>query len=79
MAPDLMTVKNQPNVTQWSLENGYTDRDNKNSYPIRVFNAKRGAALVTYMRIYEQDIEYLCRGSSQVGVHCKTRSLSHSQ
>ncbi|XP_055307692.1 pickpocket protein 28-like [Sitodiplosis mosellana] len=65
MAPELMIVKNNPNVSQWSLENGYDDTVNKKSYPFRIFNAKRGGALVTYLRSYERDLEYLCHGTSQ--------------
>lgn len=65
MAPELMNVNNKPHISQWSLENGYEDAVDRNSYPIRVFNARQGAALVTYMRLFEKDQEYLCRGSNQ--------------
>lgn len=64
MAPEIMIVKNNPNVTEWSLEKGYK-KPKGQSYPIRVFNAKPGASLIAYIRLYEQDLEYLCRGSTQ--------------
>lgn len=65
MAPEVMIVDNNPNVTNWSLENGYEGGINDIKYPIRMFNARQSGALVVYLRLYEQDLEYLCRGPIQ--------------
>lgn len=65
MAPELMIVKNNPNVSHWSLEDGYDEGVREDDYPVRVFNAKQAAVLVTYPRLFEKDLEYLCRGSLQ--------------
>lgn len=64
MAPGMMTVKDIRSVSNWSLENGYTntnERHHRRFYPIRVFNARRNVALFFFLNIYEQDIEYVCR------------------
>lgn len=45
MAPGMMIVDNNPNVTHWSLEGGYDDETNKEFYPNRIFNANPGGAL----------------------------------
>lgn len=65
MAPDMMTVTNNPNVSRWTLENGYEIGYNENDYPIRIFNAKQGAAVVILLRLFEKDLEYLCKGPIQ--------------
>ena len=38
MAPEMMTVKDNPNATQWDLENGYNDTGGNfgETYPSRV-------------------------------------------
>lgn len=61
MAPDMMSVHRNPNVSNWSLENGYSDEVNATNYPIRVFNAKQGAALVVFLGLFIDDLEYVCR------------------
>lgn len=39
MAPGMMIVKNNANISHWSLEEGYNDQSTiETSYPIRVFN-----------------------------------------
>lgn len=63
MATELMSVNNNPNISGWSLENGYDDIINDDdAYPIRVFNARNTAALVTLLRLHDKDLEYMCRG-----------------
>lgn len=61
MAPGMMTVNSNPSVKYWSLENGYEHTSFKNTYPIRVFNAKESAALLSFIRLNKTDLEYLCR------------------
>lgn len=41
----MMNVKANPNMSHWSFENGYADKTNKNSYPMRIFNSRSDAAL----------------------------------
>lgn len=65
MAPGMLTVKNNPNFTNWSLDTGYTADANESSYPIHVFNARQSAALSMAFQLDERDLEYLCRGSIQ--------------
>lgn len=65
MAPELIAITGNPNVSYWSLEAGYTEMANNDGYPIRVFNSRHAAVLVVYLCLYEKDSEYLCRGSVQ--------------
>lgn len=62
MAPELRTVTSNPNVSHWSLENGYDKGIFENTYPIRVFNAKQGAALSVVLQLFIKDIEFICAG-----------------
>lgn len=62
MSSRLKTVNSNPNITHWNLENGYETGALQNSYPIRVFNAKQGAALAVTLNLFTEDIEYLCAG-----------------
>lgn len=65
MAPEMMIVTNNPNVSHWSLENGYDDTFvslDKRGYPIRVFNVKHSAALTIFLQLNGGDVEYRCRG-----------------
>lgn len=58
MAPEMMIVKSNPNVSHWNLENGYDDGFNGSGYPLRIFNARQEVMV----RLYEEDLEYMCRG-----------------
>lgn len=60
-----MIVKNKPNVTNWSFEDGYRDKFSETEYPIRVFNANQGAALVLMISLFEEDLDYICKGPIQ--------------
>lgn len=62
MAPEMMIVKNNPNISGWSLEDGYEGETNERGYPIRVFNVKHSAALTVFLQLFGNDIEYRCRG-----------------
>lgn len=62
IAPELNTIKYSQNLSSWSLENGYQNPKNQTSYPIRVFNAKGSSSLAIYIRMFEKDFEYNCRG-----------------
>lgn len=62
MAPEMMTVKNNPNVSYWSLEKGYQALCNQIGYPKRIFNVKHSVSLTIFLQLFGQDIEYRCRG-----------------
>lgn len=61
MAPGMMIVDNNPNVTNWSLEGGYDDETNKDYYPNRIFNAMPGGALNIDLHLSNQDLKATCR------------------
>lgn len=65
MAPEMLTITTNPNVTKWSLENGYKDKRHEKSYPIRVFNSAQGAGLFSFLQLFDKDIEYFCQGTLQ--------------
>lgn len=45
MAPGMMIVTNNTNVSHWSLENGYEENLQDEEYPLRVIGSGRSAAL----------------------------------
>lgn len=53
---------NNPNVSQWTIEHGYTNATIENSFPLRTFTVRRKSSLITYLRLAKRDIEYLCHG-----------------
>lgn len=62
MAPEMMIVKNNTNVTHWSLEDGYKAGCTERGYPIRVFNVKHSVSLTIFLQLNGNDVEYQCRG-----------------
>lgn len=54
-------INNKPNVTNWSLETGYAHQARGKAYPIRVFSAKQTSALVVFLRLFDNDLEYVCQ------------------
>lgn len=67
MAPEMMVVTGNPNSTHWNLERGYDDSEGNYSetYPYRVFAAGARSGLFSLLRLFEQDLEYVCRGPVQ--------------
>lgn len=66
MSGDMMTVTDNKNATNWNLEDGYDVANvDPETYPFRVFGAGARAGLFALLRLYEQDLEYLCRGPVQ--------------
>lgn len=61
IAPEMKMINSRPNVSNWSLERGYKPGPNQNVYPMRVFSAKQSTALVVFLRLYDHDLEYVCR------------------
>lgn len=62
-----MSVTENKNSTNWTLEDGYNNSDGNvtETYPHRVFGAGARAGLFALLRLYEQDMEYICRGPVQ--------------
>lgn len=75
MAPGMMIVKNNPNISQWSLESGYTSETNDNEYPIRLSNHGQFSGLFKYLFIFPKNLEYICQmsGLGFSGVHLENR------
>lgn len=62
MAPRMMTVKTNPNVSRWSLENVYEPGFNTKEYPIRIIDSGRDAALEVDLMLDYQDFDHWCNG-----------------
>lgn len=62
-----MSITDSKNATYWNLQNGYNDNhENLNeAYPQRVFGAGARVGLFALLRLFEQDLEYICRGPVQ--------------
>lgn len=61
-------LKRDRNVTsKWSLESGYepTIDVEPRVYPYRVFGAGARAGLFILLRLYEQNLDYICKGPVQ--------------
>lgn len=57
--------KNRTKFT-WSLENGYSNGSQINdTYPYRSFGAGLRGGLTVLLRLYDYDLDYLCRGPVQ--------------
>lgn len=54
-------IKGKPNTTHWSLEKGFRSGTSLATYPVRVFSAKQTSALVVFLRLFDQDLEYVCQ------------------
>lgn len=61
MSPRVLMIRNKPNLTNWSLENGYRNRFKGSNYPKRIFSAKQTSALVVFLRLFDKDLEYICQ------------------
>lgn len=61
MAPEMMTLTDQSNFSNWNIETGYNTESKDESYPIRVFSAQKNSALQFNLRSFEEDVEYVCR------------------
>src|SRR3978361_10704 len=65
MAPGMMIVKNNPNVSHWNPENGYDDRSHDEEYPIRVKNFNGKTVFGIHFTNLRRDLENHCRGYDQ--------------
>lgn len=60
MASRMKIVRNNPNATDWNLENGYEANSKMLDYPFRVYDSRLDAALVLFLDIHEKDFEIIC-------------------
>lgn len=67
MNEDLLSVTNNSKAEHWNLEDGYNKKIevNPETYPYRVFGAGARLGMFALLRLYEQHLEYLCRGPVQ--------------
>ena len=65
MAPGMMIVKNNPNVSYWNPENGYDDGSHENEYPIRVSDLNSRYMFGMHLTNSKLDPEHQCSGSDQ--------------
>lgn len=61
VAPEILTVDQNPNVSHWSLEKGYVEQVNGINYPLRVFNTRQSASLAVFLSLNPEDLDYVCR------------------
>lgn len=60
MAPEMMTVRNRPNVSGWSLESGYSTEFNGEAYPLRVLDVQQ-FGLEFSIQLAHKDMEPVCQ------------------
>lgn len=67
MAPEMMSVTNNPNATKWSLDGGYDDSESigAETYPYRVLSAGARAGFIALIHLFERNLDYICRGPVQ--------------
>lgn len=62
---DLTILNTSPNVSNWDIEDGYKTKKPQKDYPVRIFNARQGAALSFSPQLFERDLEFMCQDSVQ--------------
>lgn len=67
MAPQMKTVHGNPNATNWTPEDGYSDYDENGllTYPYRVLSAGARIGLFALLGLHDEDLDYVCRGPIQ--------------
>lgn len=67
MALEMMTVTENPDATHWTLEEGYkvTESNGLDVYPYRMTSAGAKLGLSAFLRIFQENVNFLCRGPSQ--------------
>lgn len=67
LSPDYSQIDHNMSAKFWNLENGYNssiDIDPQ-TYPYRVFGSGARVGLFVLLKLYEQHLEYICRGPVQ--------------
>lgn len=49
----------------WTLEKGYPPNSPKDTFPRRAISAGAKAGFYLLIRLYQQDLDYVCRGPVQ--------------
>lgn len=62
MAPEMMTIEDRLNLSDWNLETGYKTKSSGEDYPRRIFSALKKSGIRVDLRAYDEDIEYVCSG-----------------
>lgn len=69
MASELFSVTGKPNVSNWNLEKGYSDRLgeklSQEFYPRRILSTGPLNALTVLLKLDSADVDYLCQGPVQ--------------
>lgn len=67
ISDDFLTDDHNLTAEHWSLETGYdqTIPVDPQTYPFRVFGSGARVGMFVLLRLYEQHLEYLCRGPVQ--------------
>lgn len=60
MTPALMIAKQNPNILQWSLEDGFEKGANDDCYPMRIFNSRPNGALKLFLQVINDDMPFKC-------------------
>lgn len=55
----------QPNVTNWSLENGYTNENREDAYPMRLFKTGKNTGLTLWLAVRNFDFQSRCTGTDE--------------
>lgn len=56
---------NQNKSSKWTIEDGYTEGADLEAHPHRVLAAGSRAGLFVLLSLYDQELDYLCRGPVQ--------------
>lgn len=58
----MLFIEKNPNVTNWSLENGYSHGININEYPRRVTGSGKGSGFDISLQMYTKEFDRNCKG-----------------
>lgn len=61
----MFTITENPNISNWDQETGYTSDRSGSEYPLRTFNSRTFGGLIVYARLLKCDMAYECRGPFQ--------------
>lgn len=65
MTPDILNVTDYEPSSNWDMEEGYDFPKDTEPYPFRIFGTGKGASFSILLRVFNQDIDYLCGGPIQ--------------
>lgn len=67
MSPDYFQIIHNKKSENWNLETGYdkTIPIDTQTYPYRVLGSGIGSGIVMHLKLYEQHLDYACRGPVQ--------------